>query len=150
MSVRNFEKFEIDKWYIYTGTEPKADWNSLMNSFALDHKPVKCNMKHSKYHIQASFEGMGSKRLWNWKSGFDNWIEIKDPIEEHKIFPQTKVYNQKTNCIFWSGVERILLPAKDKIFVLRDDSLSSNTAIIIELSVYDEDFYISEKKFIRL
>ena len=95
MSVRNFKKFEVDKWYIYTGTERPGGWNNGGKmDVVLDHKPVKC-IKSAGYN--ASFDKCKRDTdTWIWISGFDNWIEIKDPNENQSIEETNFLYNTYT------------------------------------------------------
>lgn len=72
--VRNFEKFEKDHWYIYTGNESLSGWSNdgLMDE-VLKHKPHQVITADETY---ASFSNV-TGGVWKWESGFDNWVEIE-------------------------------------------------------------------------
>ena len=96
MNVRNFEKFKEDHWYIYTGEKQESFWGSIgYMDYVLGHQPLQC--KKAKGNSYASFKG-GEECMWNWISGFENWIEI---FPCHLTSKKTKVgeyyYHQDTN-----------------------------------------------------
>ena len=52
---RNFDAFELNHWYIYTGTKREDHWNNYGEmDFVLNHNPVKCS---SSSRTEASFNG---------------------------------------------------------------------------------------------
>lgn len=80
--LRNFEKFEVGHYYVYTGNERKPYWasNGQMD-IVLKHNIMKC-IKVGNYKTYANFEGYGegvSDNVWSWEDGFDNWVEVESP-----------------------------------------------------------------------
>lgn len=100
--VRNFEKFEVGHWYIYTGEHFGSGWSYDMKK-VLNHKPVVCSASSHISIVHAAFvtntPTNGIDDYWNWGDGFDNWIEIKDPSKEYHLIPGEKFYNVKENVI---------------------------------------------------
>jgi len=85
--VRNFEKFEIGHYYLYTDKEEPMsfDPHGIMR-MVLDNKPRKCIKVTSTDSKAAVFEGMSEysgnsnyNHCWIWEHGFDNWIEVEAP-----------------------------------------------------------------------
>ena len=95
--IRNFEKFEIGHWYIYTGTYSPNGWcsNDSMEN-VLDHKPCKCIETYTTIY-NAQFNNTNS--IYNWADGFNNWIEIEDPLKPSNINLGNKYYDANTNLI---------------------------------------------------
>ena len=97
--VRNFEKFEVEHWYIYTGYEAGNDWPPSMKK-ALDHNPRRCVKVSCISKSHASFgdiPAVGAAGYWDWWDTFDNWIEIKDPSKHYHLVPGEKYYNAYMN-----------------------------------------------------
>lgn len=74
--LRNFDKFEEGHYYVYTG-EKSDKWAKRMYA-VLDHKIHKCLETPCSNKEGAIFEGV-EDGYWNYKDGFDNWIEVESP-----------------------------------------------------------------------
>lgn len=122
--VRNFNEFKANNWYIYTGVHYDA-WNSNKGmNFALSRKPVQCITGDGK---EASFRNvipvpdpdLGHVNfLWNWTSGFDDWIEIKDPkINKITLYTGDKFYNAARNTVFTEGGDKFNFQRKKAPFL---------------------------------
>ena len=105
--VRNFEKFEVGNWYIYTGTERLGTWNDIMHT-VLDHKPVRC-IKNGCDMFYASFDRCDRTEpaTWVWSEGFDNWIEIEDPTKSHDLTTGEYYYSNWSNSVICFSLERV-------------------------------------------
>ena len=81
--LRNFEKFEVGHYYVYTGEKAEGKWNpSGEMNFVLDHKILQClNAPKSNYAF-ADFKGheRGDSNGWDWSDGFNNWVEVESPV----------------------------------------------------------------------
>lgn len=77
--LRNFEKFEAGHYYVYTGSKTEKKWSSLGNmDFVLKHEILQCSKNFKNDSASADFkdnEWGNSNTVWNWSSGFDNWVE---------------------------------------------------------------------------
>lgn len=74
--LRNFDRFEIGHYYVYTGGK-KLNWAKLMNA-VLDGKIHKCFDVWNKVPTSASFADV-KLGVWDWEDGFDNWVEVESP-----------------------------------------------------------------------
>ncbi|HPJ86771.1 MAG TPA: hypothetical protein PLU55_01520 [Candidatus Pacearchaeota archaeon] len=97
--LRNFEKFEVGHYYVYTGSKTEKTWCPFggMN-FAIEHKILQCCEVHG--HTNANFkenERLGGS-IWAWKDGFDNWVEVESPEAVFEIGDKVLQYvkNSKT------------------------------------------------------
>lgn len=116
--VRNFEKFKVGHWYIYTGEEAGGDWHYDMKK-VLNHKPVVCSASSHISRVHAAFVTTapinGIDDYWNWSEGFDNWIEIKDPSKHYWLIPGERYYNANKNMVaihvffIWTVPEILIL-----------------------------------------
>lgn len=94
--LRNFEKFEVGHYYVYTGEEREYGWIPFGTmDFVLDHKILQCSQV-SIEESTANFRGherIGSD-FWDWKEGFDNWIEVESPDAVFEVGDSVLEYNQ--------------------------------------------------------
>jgi hypothetical protein len=84
--LRNFEKFEVDHWYLYTGEYYTAlknmrEWTEHF-SYVIKRIPVKCKkvfeeISPNKATFYTYYEGDGNGL--SFSTDFDNWIEIESP-----------------------------------------------------------------------
>lgn len=143
MSVRNFKKFEIDHWYIYTGTEREPGWNrDGKMDFVLNHKPVKC-VKIGVINDASVFEEDPRGVLWDWEEGFDNWIEIKDPNKSYNLKKDQKIYNKIGNKILKTGTDNFFI--SDNLSIVSVIGDEAYTYALIEA----EEMKKEEKKEIK-
>lgn len=96
--LRNFEKFEVGHYYVYTGNERKPDWasNGQMD-IVLKHNIMKCIKVDNCHKTYANFEGYGegvSDSIWSWEDGFDNWVEVESPDAVFKVGDSVLEYNK--------------------------------------------------------
>lgn len=96
--VRNFETFQVDHWYVYTGEcrSRGKGWNYEGEmDFVLARKAFKCVNTTSPQ--SANFDTPNSRQIWNWSVGFDDWIEVKDPKKEYILQKGEKYYIKNQN-----------------------------------------------------
>ncbi|HPJ86768.1 MAG TPA: hypothetical protein PLU55_01505 [Candidatus Pacearchaeota archaeon] len=74
--LRNFDKFEEGHYYVYTG-EKTDKWANAMEA-VLERKIHKCLETPCSNKEGAIFEGV-EDGYWNYKDGFDNWVEVESP-----------------------------------------------------------------------
>ena len=80
--LRNFEKFEVGHYYVYTGGKEEGNWNPYAAmDFATKHEILQCSNNFKHNHASADFKGYESSTIngWDWSSGFDNWVEVESP-----------------------------------------------------------------------
>lgn len=80
--LRNFEKFEVGHYYVYTGEKEEGNWNPYgAMDFAIKHEISQCSNNFKHNHASADFKGYESGTIngWDWSSGFDNWVEVESP-----------------------------------------------------------------------
>ena len=79
--LRNFKKFEIGHYYVYTGGKTEKKWSSLGNmDFVLKHEILQCSKNFKNDSASANFkEHERDGNGWDWSSGFDNWVEVESP-----------------------------------------------------------------------
>ncbi len=81
--LRNFKKFEIGHYYVYTGGKTEEKWNpSGGMDFALRHEILQCSNNFKYNYAFADFkdnERVDDDNGWDWSNGFDNWIEVESP-----------------------------------------------------------------------
>lgn len=134
--VRNFNNFQVDHWYIYTGTERKIYWNNEGGmDFALTHIPLKC--LKTVFGDRAMFQNRNGVvyegafgGLWDWECGFDNWIEIEDPNQSHYLNENDYLYNSEKNKITKERGGLILRPGEPFFALKRNKSTSYNDCLI--------------------
>lgn len=70
------EKFEVGKYYKYTGKCHMSGWSSYMDG-VLDGKPRKCISTNAKDMARLENLPLGVyDDHWWWKDGFENWEEV--------------------------------------------------------------------------
>lgn len=81
--LRNFKKFEIGHYYVYTGGKTEEKWNpSGGMAFALRHEILQCSNNFKYNYAFADFKGherVDDDNGWDWSDGFDNWVEVESP-----------------------------------------------------------------------
>lgn len=83
------ERFEVGKWYRYSGKTRPNGWNNegLMDA-VLDGEPRLCILANG---LEASFKGMERTDLyfdkWCWSFGIKNWIKVPEPKALYTIQP---------------------------------------------------------------
>lgn len=96
--LRNFEKFEVGHYYVYTGNERKPDWASDgQMDIVLKHNIMKCIKVDNCHKTYANFEDcrhFDIFKIWDWKEGFDNWIEVESPDAVFEVGDSVLEYNQ--------------------------------------------------------
>ena len=85
------EKFEVGKWYRYTGRERRAQWNHEGRmDYVLDGKPRKCvAVPPWQMPRNAAFEDDKTKHCWSWHSGFELWEEVSLRIKLDTILGES-------------------------------------------------------------
>lgn len=106
--LRNFEKFEVGHYYVYTGGKEEGNWNPYgAMDFAIKHEILQCSNNFKYNYAFADFKGyerVGDGSGWCWLDGFDNWVEVESPDAVFEI--GDTVLGYKKQCKSW---ERILL-----------------------------------------
>ena len=74
--LRNFDKFEKEHYYVYTGGKT-SNWKVPKES-VLDHKIHKCLDVWDQLITSASFADV-KWGVWDWEDGFDDWVEVESP-----------------------------------------------------------------------
>lgn len=104
--LRNFDRFEVGHYYVYTGSKTERKWSSSGNmDFVLKHEILQCSKSFKNDSASADFkENERGNTVWNWSDGFDNWVEVESP---DAVFEEgDTVLGYKKQCKSW---ERILL-----------------------------------------
>ena len=91
--LRNFDKFEVGHYYVYTGGKGLS-WTEPMNA-VLERKIHKCLDVWNKIPLSAKFKDAGGC-IWNWESGFDNWVEVENPNAVFEKGDDSLVFNKSS------------------------------------------------------
>lgn len=88
------EKFEVGKYYRYTGKTRQSNWNFDGHmDFVLDGQPRRCVKISSRSSADAGFygENNGPRGCWVWADGFENWEEVTDKKRNPRT-PKKRTY----------------------------------------------------------
>ena len=106
--LRNFEKFEVGHYYVYTGNKSEVNWNSSGKmDFALKHEILQCSNDFKSTSAFADFRGYekGLANGWDWSDGFDDWVEVESPDAMFEVGDTVLTYISKS--IVWKKDELV-------------------------------------------
>lgn len=96
--LRNFEKFEVGHYYVYTGNERERYWAGNGQMYiVLKHNIIKCIKVYNCHKTYANFEDcrhFDIFKTWDWSDGFDNWIEVESPDAIFEVGDSVLEYNK--------------------------------------------------------
>jgi len=97
--VRNFDKFEVGHYYVYTGNEKGSIFWTERMYMVLDYRICQCDYVEKYNPYIANFVGLQPDYVFSgfdFRDGIDNWIEVESPLCLIDVLDKVYCMNSQT------------------------------------------------------